>query len=478
MEIKIDKYLKESFEQIFKKVHKYYHCFAKMIKYVKSILKQNKIKTELIIRNNHHIFEVFQVYKKLLKQMDFKWNNKKKRENHYKKMNQLFDSRSKSIPNEKGKKNNKFWSHEKELRIHKEIIIIRERINKENDLSFNDLIHIRPRIKIRKYTEIKSQSIYTERKFNRSKMRKKTKNSESKSISGFQNNIITRGHRSRESSLKIINEKRVLEDGESINKLTNKLKIENEFANNSRTESFVKFAKIYRLSSHSKLHSSKIGNFNKNEKKIKNSMKETLVCKTLNTLDNYNILRSSTFFNINKNQLKLSKRYSKLIKLKKDRIQIDKKLRNDTIAIKIAGIDQLSKESALIKTHEIEKDLPDAKIFDKIVKMIQKRKISKFESIINNEEDKFNNIINKQELSTGNTLLMYATQINLKTIVEILLSKGADPNIKNHFGNTALHIAYKNDNAFIINLLMEYGANDKIKNNKYLLPWQMSKYLN
>ena len=89
--------------------------------------------------------------------------------------------------------------------------------------------------------------------------------------------------------------------------------------------------------------------------------------------------------------------------------------------------------------------------------MIQKRKISKFEYIINNEEDKFNKIINKQELSTGNTLLIYATQINLKAIVEILLSKGADPNIKNHFGNTALHVAYKNDNAFIINLLIEYG---------------------
>ena len=110
--------------------------------------------------------------------------------------------------------------------------------------------------------------------------------------------------------------------------------------------------------------------------------------------------------------------------------------------------------------------------------MKQKRKISKFEYIINNEEDKFNKIINKQELSTGNTLLIYATQINLKAIVEILLSKGADPNIKNHFGNTALHVAYKNDNAFIINLLIEYGANDKLKNNKFLLPCQMSNYLN
>jgi hypothetical protein len=247
MKINIDQYLKESFEQIFKKDQKYCHCFEKMFKYVKFIFKQNNIKTDLIIRNNHHILEVFQVYKKLLKQIDFKWNNRKKRENRYKKMNELFNSGSRSIPNAKRKKNNKFWSNEKEIRIQKEIIIFRERINKENYLSFNELIHIRPKTKVRKYTEKSCKSnLYTERKFNRYKNRKKTKNSESKSISGYQNNIITtRGRRSRECTLKIINERRALEDGESINKLTNKLKIENEFANNSRTESFVKFAKIY-----------------------------------------------------------------------------------------------------------------------------------------------------------------------------------------------------------------------------------------
>jgi len=479
MEINIDKYLKESFEQIFKKVHKYCQCLGKILKYVKSIFKQNKIKTELIIRNNYHILEVFQVYKKLLKQIDFKWNNEKKRKNHYKELNKLFTSGKRNILNERFKKNKKFWSQEKEIRIQKEIIIFRERINKENDLSFNDLIHIRPRTKIRKYTESKSKfNFSTERKFFRNKIRKKTKNSESKSNSEYQNNITTLGRRSRENTLEKINERRASEEKESINKLTNKFKIKNEFASNSRTESFEKFAKIYRLSSHYKLRSNKIDTFNKNEKKASVSMKEKMVCKSLNTLDNYNILRSSKFFKINKNQLKLRKRYSKLIKLKEDKIQIDKKLKHDTIALRIAGIDQLSKESVLIKTHEIVNDLPEAKLFDKIVKLIHKRKISKFEYIINNEKDKFNSIINKQELSTGNTLLIYATQINLKAIVEILLSKGANPNIKNHFGNTALHVAYKNDNAFIINLLIEYGANDKLKNNKCLLPWQMSKYLN
>ena len=480
MEIKKKKYLKESFEQILKKFHKYYHCFEKMFIFIKSKLQPNKIKTELIIRNNQYILDKFQVYQKLFKKIDFKWNNNKKRENHYKKMYELFTSESKSISNEKVKRKSIFWSHEKDIRILKDIAIFRERIKRENELSLNDLMNIRPSNKTRKYTENKSKSnVYNERKLSHYKFRRQTKNFESKLISGYQNNILTSfGQRSRESTLKIINERRASEDGETINKLTNKLKIKNEFINNSRTESFEKFAKIYRLSSHSKLRSHRIDNSNSNEKVIKNLKKDAIISKTIDTLDNYNILRNSKFFNLNKNQIKLRKRYSKMIKLEKDRIQIDKKLKHDTIVIKLAGIDQLSKESALIKTHEIAKDLPDAKLFDKIVKMIQKRKISKFEYTIKNEEDKFNNIINKQELSTGNTLLIYATQINLKSIVEILLSKGADPNIKNHFGNTALHMAYKNDNAFIINLLIEYGANDKLKNNKFLLPCQMSNYLN
>ena len=223
IEFNIDKYLKKSSEQIFKKVHKYEHCFEKkMFKYVKFIFKQNKNKTELIIKNNHHILKVFQVYNKLLKQIDFKWNNKKKRENHYKKMNQLLISGSRNISNEKGKKNKKFWSYEQEIRIQREIPIFREMVNKENDLSFNDLIYIRPRTKNTKCIESKSKSNFNpDNKYIRYKIRKKTKNSESKSNSEYQNNITSIGHKSRENSLKIINERRVSEDEESNNKLIN-----------------------------------------------------------------------------------------------------------------------------------------------------------------------------------------------------------------------------------------------------------------
>ena len=90
----------------------------------------------------------------------------------------------------------------------------------------------------------------------------------------------------------------------------------------------------------------------------------------------------------------------------------------------------------------------------------------------------FNKIVNKQEFTTGNTLLIYATQYNLKSVIELLLLKGADPNIQNKFGNSALHLAYKNDNVFIINLLIEHGADTKLKNCNRILPWQMSKFIN
>ena len=98
--------------------------------------------------------------------------------------------------------------------------------------------------------------------------------------------------------------------------------------------------------------------------------------------------------------------------------------------------------------------------------------------LLEKKEKAFNRILDKQELSTGNSLLIYSAQYNLKSLVELLLLKGGDPNIQNNFGNTALHIAFKNDNVFIINLLLEYKADQKIPNNNGLLPWQMTKFLN
>ena len=197
-----------------------------------------------------------------------------------------------------------------------------------------------------------------------------------------------------------------------------------------------------------------------------------------NNINNFNILKNKKVFHYNNNRLSSNKKNSKIINLKKNKIQLDHKLKIETMTIKFAGIGQLTKEASLIKTQEMEKDSPDAKLFDVFVSLLQKRKIYKFENLMKKENEIFNRIINKQEFSTGNTLLLYATLNNLKPIVELLLKKGSDPNLQNKFGNSPLHIAYKNDNPFMINLLLENGSNQKLKNCKGLLPWQLSKYIN
>ena len=113
-----------------------------------------------------------------------------------------------------------------------------------------------------------------------------------------------------------------------------------------------------------------------------------------------------------------------------------------------------------------------------MVSILNSRKILTFKELFGVEEEDILKIINYQEFPSGNTLLIYAVRNNLKSAVELLLLKGADPNLQNKFGNSALHIAYKNGNPYIINLLLEYGADKKIKNKRGLYPWQLSKINN
>lgn len=67
----------------------------------------------------------------------------------------------------------------------------------------------------------------------------------------------------------------------------------------------------------------------------------------------------------------------------------------------------------------------------------------------------------------GYTLLMIACRTNNYKIVEILLNKGADPNIKTKFsGWFALMYAAEYSDTDIINLLLEKGADINLKNDK------------
>jgi len=58
----------------------------------------------------------------------------------------------------------------------------------------------------------------------------------------------------------------------------------------------------------------------------------------------------------------------------------------------------------------------------------------------------------------GNTVLYYASKYGLADIVNILIFSGADVNIKNIQGKTALSIAKKNGHTEVAKLLIQAGA--------------------
>ena len=454
---KREQYLNQLFLKLLNKSHRYCYSLNKILKLGESFLKQKKINIKVKSINNY-ILDMFNVYPQLLKKFRYKWNNKKRKEYNFEKIVKYF-----SIRNEK---NQEYFD--------KAFFIYKERINNDLNLNINAL-------NLREINE-KKNTVNKTSKFNTGKKKSSVKLKKMyKSIATIEHqnqilNLFGNKTNERHSTIKIIKKSPLYEE-DIDKKMENFIKIQEQFGFKPRTESFEKFAKMYRIPS------SKLVNIinEKEEKKYKTFItekteKEIIFNKAKINLDNYNILKDRKLFHYSNNKLmNIEKRFSQILNLKKNQIQLNKKLKIDTMTIKFAGIDQLTKEAALIKTQEIEKDLPDVKLFDEFVSAIQRRKINQFDKLIQKNEEGLNRIINKQEVSTGNTLLIYATLNNLKSLAELLLLKGANPNIQNKFGNSALHIAFKNDNAFIINLLFEYGADQKLKNSNGLFPWQMSK---
>lgn len=90
-----------------------------------------------------------------------------------------------------------------------------------------------------------------------------------------------------------------------------------------------------------------------------------------------------------------------------------------------------------------------------------------------------NDIIKKNNLdlisSDGNTLLHYFVCIAKKKIIKLLLEEGANPNIKNKYGNTPLSeaINYKFFNLF--KLFLEYNVDVFIEDSKGNSPFDMIK---
>ena len=206
--------------------------------------------------------------------------------------------------------------------------------------------------------------------------------------------------------------------------------------------------------------------------------KEKNLNDTENNLSALNLLKNKYMFKkrYNEDMLDVEKKITAVCRNLQNSWDITQKLKSENFIIKSSGYDPLTREAVSIKTQEIEKDLPEFKLFEKFVLMLQSRKFNLFRKCVEIEGDKFLKIINKQDISSGNTLLHFAVQNKIVNIIETLLMKGADPNIQNSFGNTPLHLAYRYSSSLMINLLLQYNADKKINNFDGFLPWQMSKY--
>ena len=464
-EEKQKKILKEILQEILNKSH--YYSMNDIFKLNISILKQKKIHKKVKIVN-HYILEMFDIYPNLIKQFHIKWNNKRRKEYYYKKMIEIFSSRN-EISNAKVNKRNY-------LALDKDYFIYKERIYNEINIDLNiNSLHLKINIENEKRDGLACDSSRKRLSTIKYKNNLASKYDSKNQILSFfaQNNI----DKNETNNI----QKKLTQEVALNKKIGNYVKIQKELGLSQHNQNFEKFAKLYRISQKNLITIPNIKNNENEDKKIYNfnTEKESLFNTAKANLDNYNILKNRKIFHYSSSkQINIEKKFFELFKNQRNKIQLDKKNKIDNITIKFAGMDQLTKEAATIKTQEIERDLPDSKLFDKFVLAIQERNINQFNILLQKKEQSFGRIINKQELNTGNTLLIYSTQYNFKSLVEFLLLKGADPNIQNNFGNTALHIAFKNDNVFIINLLLEHNADQKIKNNNDLLPWQMSRSLN
>lgn len=64
-----------------------------------------------------------------------------------------------------------------------------------------------------------------------------------------------------------------------------------------------------------------------------------------------------------------------------------------------------------------------------------------------------------------NTILHHCVEKGAYDFVDALVYNGADPNVKNRYGETPVHIAARNDMDEIMELLLEFGGDVTVKNN-------------
>eukprot|EP00743_Colponemidia_sp_Colp-15_P013781 GILK01016128.1.p1 GENE.GILK01016128.1~~GILK01016128.1.p1 ORF type:complete len:225 (-),score=29.34 GILK01016128.1:195-806(-) len=66
--------------------------------------------------------------------------------------------------------------------------------------------------------------------------------------------------------------------------------------------------------------------------------------------------------------------------------------------------------------------------------------------------------VSTQELCCGYTALHWAAVLGDKSLTNLLISKGADPNVTNKMGRTALHLACESNQPKIVSSLIQAGA--------------------
>jgi hypothetical protein len=256
---------------------------------------------------------------------------------------------------------------------------------------------------------------------------------------------------------------------ENEKKLSNFAKIQKEFLPTRETNNLKKFTQMNRISPKKSKKKINIVNIRSNNNNTKEeNLPEIEFNEASKKVENFKTLKNAEIFNIKEKKKELSEKDKLKIKLARQ-FKINKTIK------KLTGMEILNGGAFqnIEKENEKEQDIASVNLFNELVSIIKKKEIDKFYILLQNNENKFNEIINKQESMTGNTLLIYSVDNNLKSITELLLIKKANPDIQNLFGNSALHIAYQNNNSFIINLLVEYNANQNLKNENGLVPSEM-----
>jgi hypothetical protein len=272
-----EKYKKKLFEQVLNKSYKYLNSYENILKIGASFLKQKNILTKVWTINNY-ILDIFDIYPKLLKQFEEKWFKKEKKNFFYKLLFDYFSTRNRSYVN----KSNKNYS----ISLEKDFFIFNQRINTDLNLTINALNL--EKIHFNKNSNIKIKSTNT---FKIKLHSKPILQHKSQSISLLRQATT----KERISTIKL---KRKSSNPPDLDKkIENILNIKQKYGFVPKSESFEKFAKLYRIP---KMSSKKLLIFEKKNKKENdnkiyktiNSEKEKMFNNMKLNMDNYNILKN------------------------------------------------------------------------------------------------------------------------------------------------------------------------------------------